>query len=67
MNYCSEVMFCCTFQAIFEWFYRDRNGRTDTSGLHDVLLSLGYSVSPTGLDLLLSKFDKTGGKSKAIE
>jgi len=60
-------MFACTFQATFERFGRDRSGRIDTSGLHDALLSLGYSASLTSLDLLLSKFDKTGGKSKAIE
>jgi len=28
---------------------------------------LGYAVSPMVLDLLVSKFDKTGGKSKAVE
>jgi len=32
-----------------------------------LFLSLGYSVSPTVLDLLVSKFDKTRGKSRAIE
>ena len=67
MNYCSEAMFCCIFQATFERFDRDRSGRIDTSELRDALLSLGYSVSPTVLDLLVSKFDNTGGKSKAIE
>ncbi|KAG0528650.1 hypothetical protein BDA96_05G029800 [Sorghum bicolor] len=55
------------WRAIFERFDRDRSGRIDTSELRDALLSLGYSVSPTVLDLLVSKFDKTGGKSKAIE
>ena len=28
---------------------------------------MGFAVSPVVLDLLVSKFDKTGGKSKAIE
>ncbi|CAD6254919.1 unnamed protein product [Miscanthus lutarioriparius] len=55
------------WRAIFERFDRDRSGRIDTSELRDALLNLGYSVSPTVLDLLVSKFDKTGGKSKAIE
>lgn len=55
------------WRAIFERFDRDRSGRIDMSELRDALLSLGYSVSPTVLDLLVSKFDKTGGKSKAIE
>ncbi|KAK8480769.1 hypothetical protein V6N12_076252, partial [Hibiscus sabdariffa] len=31
------------------------------------LLSLGFSVSPVVLDLLVSKFDKTGGRSMGIE
>ncbi|RLM57873.1 hypothetical protein C2845_PM18G00200 [Panicum miliaceum] len=53
--------------AIFERFDRDRSGKIDSSELRDALLSLGYSVSPTVLDLLVSKFDKTGGKSRAIE
>lgn len=30
-------------------------------------MSLGFVVSPVVLDLLVSKFDKTGGKNKAIE
>ncbi|KAF8707141.1 hypothetical protein HU200_030382 [Digitaria exilis] len=53
--------------AIFERFDRDRSGKIDSSELRDALLSLGYSVSPTVLDLLVSKFDKTGGKNRAIE
>lgn len=28
---------------------------------------MGFNVSPVVLDLLVSKFDKTGGKSKAVE
>ncbi|KAJ1274116.1 hypothetical protein BS78_05G038100 [Paspalum vaginatum] len=56
-----------SWRAIFERFDRDRSGKIDTSELRDALLSLGYSVSPTVLDLLVSKFDKTGGKNKAIE
>lgn len=60
-------MFRCTVQAIFERFDRDRSGKIDSTELREALLSLGYSVSPTVLDLLVSKFDKTGGKNKAIE
>ena len=30
-------------------------------------MSLGFVVSPVVLDLLVSKFDKTGGRNKAIE
>jgi len=55
------------WRSIFERFDRDRSGKIDASELRDALLSLGYSVSPTVLDLLVSKFDKTGGKSRAIE
>jgi calcium-binding protein CML len=55
------------WRAIFERFDRDRSGKIDASELRDALLSLGYSVSPTVLDLLVTKFDKTGGKSRAIE
>lgn len=28
---------------------------------------MGFAVPPLVLDLLISKFDKTGGKNKAIE
>lgn len=35
--------------------------------LRDALLSLGFAVSPVVLELLVSKFDKTGGKNKSIE
>lgn len=54
-------------QDIFERFDRDRSGKIDTPELRDALLSLGFAVSPVVLDLLVSKFDKTGGKNKAIE
>lgn len=54
-------------QDIFERFDRDRSGKIDSSELREALQSLGFAVSPVVLDLLVSKFDKTGGKSKAIE
>ncbi|KAK6945253.1 EF-hand domain [Dillenia turbinata] len=56
-----------SWRAIFERFDRDRSGRIDSSELREALLSLGFSVSPVVLDLLLSKYDKTGGRNKAIE
>ncbi|KAH7511816.1 hypothetical protein FEM48_Zijuj12G0022600 [Ziziphus jujuba var. spinosa] len=56
-----------SWRAIFERFDRDRSGRIDANELREALLSLGFAVSPVVLDLLVSKFDKTGGKSKAIE
>ncbi|XP_072993145.1 calcium-binding protein CBP-like [Typha latifolia] len=55
------------WRAIFERFDRDRSGKIDTSELREALMSLGYAVSPSVLDLLVSKFDKSGGKNKAIE
>ena len=56
-----------TLQEIFERYDRDRSGKIDVSELRDALYGLGFSVSPVIFDLLVSKFDKTGGKSKAIE
>ncbi|KAL8147298.1 calcium-binding protein CBP-like [Apium graveolens] len=55
------------WRAIFERFDRDRSGKIDASELREALLSLGFAVSPVVLDLLVSKFDKTGGRNKAIE
>ncbi|KAG8089103.1 hypothetical protein GUJ93_ZPchr0011g28369 [Zizania palustris] len=55
------------WRSVFERFDRDRSGRIDAMELRDALISLGYSVSQTVLDLLVFKFDKTGGKSRAIE
>ena len=56
-----------SWRGIFERFDRDRSGKIDTNELREALLSLGFAVSPMVLDLLVSKFDKTGGKTKAIE
>ncbi|XVF07180.1 hypothetical protein REPUB_Repub06bG0116400 [Reevesia pubescens] len=55
------------WRANFEKFDRDRSGKIDTNELREALLSLGFAVSPVVLDLLVSKFDKTGGRNKAIE
>ncbi|VFQ78532.1 unnamed protein product [Cuscuta campestris] len=55
------------WRAIFERFDRDRSGKIDATELRESLFSLGFAVSPTVLDLLVTKFDKTGGKNKAIE
>ncbi|XP_019442952.1 PREDICTED: probable calcium-binding protein CML49 isoform X2 [Lupinus angustifolius] len=55
------------WRGIFERFDKDRSGKIDSTELRDALLSLGYAVSPLVLDLLVSKFDKTGGKNRAIE
>ncbi|TXG70298.1 hypothetical protein EZV62_005233 [Acer yangbiense] len=55
------------WRDIFERADRDRSGKIDPNELREALLSEGYSVSPVVLDLLVSKFDKTGGRNKAIE
>ncbi|GAY61423.1 hypothetical protein CUMW_209850 [Citrus unshiu] len=55
------------WRAMFEKVDRDRSGKIDTNELREALMSLGLAVSPVVLDLLVTKFDKTGGKSKAIE
>nr|GEU39216.1 probable calcium-binding protein CML49 [Tanacetum cinerariifolium] len=55
------------WRANFEKFDRDRSGQIDTWELREALMSLGFTVSPIVLDLLVSKFDKTGGYTKAIE
>ncbi|MQL72421.1 hypothetical protein Taro_004725 [Colocasia esculenta] len=55
------------WRGIFERFDRDRSGKIDSNELRDALLSLGFAVSPVVLDLLVSKFDKSGGKNRAIE
>uniref|UniRef100_A0A7N0TBZ1 EF-hand domain-containing protein n=1 Tax=Kalanchoe fedtschenkoi TaxID=63787 RepID=A0A7N0TBZ1_KALFE len=55
------------WRSIFERFDRDRSGKIDPPELREALLSLGFSVSPVVLDLLVLKFDKSGGKNRAIE
>nr|GEX72327.1 probable calcium-binding protein CML49 [Tanacetum cinerariifolium] len=55
------------WRANFEKFDRDRSGKIDINELREALMSLGFAVSPVVLDLLVSKFDKSGGKNKAIE
>ncbi|TMW98333.1 hypothetical protein EJD97_004181 [Solanum chilense] len=55
------------WRAIFERFDKDRSGKIDSSELREALHSLGYAVYGPVLELLVSKFDKTGGLNKAIE
>eukprot|EP01018_Ginkgo_biloba_P035484 Gb_20981 [translate_table: standard] len=54
------------WRAIFERFDRDRSGKIDTMELRDALLSLGYSVSPSVLQILVLKYDRTG-QSRGID
>ncbi|KAL1362869.1 hypothetical protein HN51_011076 [Arachis hypogaea] len=56
-----------SWRATFERFDRDRSGRIDSNELREALLSLGYSLSPMLLELLISKYDKTDGRARAIE
>ncbi|XXG41350.1 hypothetical protein AAC387_Pa01g1828 [Persea americana] len=55
------------WRAIFERFDRDHSGKIDAPELREALLSLGFSVSPVVLDLLVSKYDRSGSTNKAIE
>ncbi|KAF2308063.1 hypothetical protein GH714_034836 [Hevea brasiliensis] len=57
--------FTSVFYSLQNW--RDRSGKIDSNELREALYSLGFTVSPVVLDLLVSKFDKSGGKNKAIE
>lgn len=58
--------FVALWQCIAEWrviflrFDRDRSGKIDTQELRDALLSLGYAISPSILQILVSKYDRTG-------
>ena len=63
----SMGIYILCFQSIFERFDRDRSGKIDTLELREALLSLGFAVSPAVLDLLVSKYDRSGGRNKAIE
>ncbi|XP_010269669.1 PREDICTED: probable calcium-binding protein CML50 [Nelumbo nucifera] len=55
------------WRATFQRFDRDQSGKIDVSELREALLSLGFAVSQIVLDLLVSKYDKSGGKARAIE
>ncbi|KAI4319615.1 hypothetical protein MLD38_033195 [Melastoma candidum] len=55
------------WREIFERFDRDRSGKIDANELREALSSLGFYVSPTILELLVSKYDKTGGRYNSIE
>ncbi|KAM1439511.1 hypothetical protein ACFX1X_013065 [Malus domestica] len=56
-----------SWRGIFESFNWDKSGFIDANKLRNALLSLGFSVSLVVLELLVSKFDKSGGKKRAIE
>ncbi|XP_047939130.1 probable calcium-binding protein CML48 isoform X2 [Salvia hispanica] len=54
-----EAIWRCLGQwrAIFERFDRDRSGKIDATELKDALLSLGYAVLPSVLQVLISRYD----------
>ncbi|KAK9750643.1 hypothetical protein RND81_02G210400 [Saponaria officinalis] len=47
---------------MFQRFDRDRNGSIDSSELGQALNSLGFCVSRVIVNLLISKFNKSGGR-----
>ncbi|KAJ8635619.1 hypothetical protein MRB53_009886 [Persea americana] len=55
------------WRGIFERYDSDRSGKIDAYELREALLSLGFSVSPIVLELLVSKYDKSSGIYKAVE
>ncbi|KAL6530493.1 hypothetical protein OROMI_028382 [Orobanche minor] len=64
----TQIFYCLQgWRGIFERYDRDKSGKIDSSELRDALLGLGFSVSPPILDLLISKFDNSGGKNRAFE
>ncbi|XP_058087207.1 probable calcium-binding protein CML48 [Magnolia sinica] len=54
------------WRAIFERFDRDRSGEIDSLELRDALLSLGYAVPPSVLQVLMSKYDDRSGRRGAL-
>ena len=64
---CESELYYIYFQGIFERFDMDRSGKIDAYELREALLSLGFSVSPIVLELLVSKYDKSSGIYKAVE
>nr|AHB08890.1 EF-hand calcium binding protein [Suaeda glauca] len=49
-----------TWRSMFQRFDRDRNGSIDSQELGQSLTSLGFRVSPVIVNMLVSKFSKTG-------
>ncbi|XP_056163250.1 calcium-binding protein CBP-like [Syzygium oleosum] len=55
------------WRGTFERFDRDRSGKIDGPELRDALLSMGFVVPPVVVDMLVTKYDKYGDGSRAIE
>ncbi|OVA15278.1 EF-hand domain [Macleaya cordata] len=61
MYYCLK-----NWKETFEEFDMDRNGKIDSLELRRSLTSLGFTVSPTVLDLIISKYDQSGGSKRKM-
>ncbi|KAI6701582.1 hypothetical protein NL676_015906 [Syzygium grande] len=55
------------WRGTFERFDRDRSGKIDGPELREALLSMGFAVPPVVVDLLVTKYNKYGDGSRAIE
>ncbi|KAI3856949.1 hypothetical protein MKW92_035309 [Papaver armeniacum] len=55
------------WREAFERFDTDRSGKIDSCELQRALVRLGFTVSPAIMNLLISKYDKTGYKKKGLE
>ncbi|KAI3872142.1 hypothetical protein MKW98_011634 [Papaver atlanticum] len=55
------------WRETFERFDTDRSGKIDSCELQRALGRLGFTVSPAIMNLLISKYDKTGYKKKGLE
>ncbi|PIA48127.1 hypothetical protein AQUCO_01400602v1 [Aquilegia coerulea] len=55
------------WKEIFERVDRNRSRNIDSSKLQEALLTLGCTVPPVILDLLVSNFAESGGDKKTIE
>ncbi|KAL0428529.1 UNVERIFIED_CONTAM: Calcium-binding protein CBP [Sesamum latifolium] len=62
-------LFYClqSWRGIFDRFDRDRSGKIEAPELREALLSIGYAVSPMVLEILVTRYDKTGGSMRAVE
>jgi calcium-binding protein CML len=49
---------------MFERFDKDTSRKIDSNELREALTSSIFAVSPVVLDMLVSKFDKTGGNEE---
>ncbi|KAI3980124.1 hypothetical protein MKX01_034730 [Papaver californicum] len=65
--------FIAVYQCLQNWretfqrFDTNRSGKIDSGELQRALGALGFTVSPTIMNLLISKYDKTGFKKKGLE